>query len=342
MAAARWLLIAAGLAVIGYLFVQIGPSLVWDALSSLSWWLPVLLVFPACVIVLLDTLAWRFTFTTPPKFRTLLAVRLAGDAVNLSTPTASVGGEPVKAYLLRAEVPLQDGFASVIADKTTLVAAQVVLLAVGLLAGLGLLPLAHPLMRTMVGALVLETLCVGGFIVVQLAGVGSASGRLMAKLGMAPTLARQTVLEGLDRALRAMYGARRARILASLFCHFLASALETFEIYLVLRRLGIPISLTTSLTIGAFGSAARFFSFMIPASLGALEGAYVAIFAAFGIGGAVGLTCTIVRRLREILWVGAGFAVLTMGRSSPIDAVTARRSIRRRTLRSPEVTTERK
>ena len=46
---------------------------------------------------------------------------------------------------------------------------------------------------------------------------------------------------------------------------------------------------------------------MVPASLGALEGGNVAIFAAFGMGGAVALTYTLVRRLREILWVAAGF-----------------------------------
>ena len=46
---------------------------------------------------------------------------------------------------------------------------------------------------------------------------------------------------------------------------------------------------------------------MVPASLGALEGGNVAIFAAFDIGGAIALTYTLVRRLREIVWVAAGF-----------------------------------
>ena len=55
---------------------------------------------------------------------------------------------------------------------------------------------------------------------------------------------------------------------------------------------------------------------MIPASLGALEGANVAIFAAFSVGGAVGLACRLVRRLREIVWIGAGFALLSLGTAS--------------------------
>ena len=279
-------------------------------MRNLSWRLLIVLVFPACVVLLLDTLAWRFTFTMPPRLTPLLAVRLAGDAVNLGTPTASVGGEPLKAWLLRPAIPFHDGLAAVIADKTTLVVSQVVLLAVGLLAGLFLLPLMNPLMVTMVGLLILETVCVGGFVIVQMWGAVGGSGRLMARLGLAPT---QALLEGLDRSLRSTYAEHRPRLLASVFCHFLASVLETFEIYLVLHLLSIPISITAALAIGAFGSAARFFSFMIPASLGALEGANVAIFAAFGMGGAVGLTCTLVRRLREIVWIAAGFALLSLG-----------------------------
>jgi hypothetical protein len=52
--------------------------------------------------------------------------------VSLATPTMSVGGDPLKAYLLRPRLPLLDGFVSVIADKTPWW--QQVNLAVGLLA----------------------------------------------------------------------------------------------------------------------------------------------------------------------------------------------------------------
>ncbi len=311
-AAVRPLLFGAGLAVVGYLIWELGPGAVWDAFRRLSWRVLIVLVFPAWLFVLLDTLGWRLTFTRPPRsVLRLLAVRLAGDAVNLSTPTASVGGEPVKAFLLRPEVAPRDALASVIADKTTLVASQVMLLAVGLLAGLALLPLSHPLMLTMTGLLALEALCTGGFIVAQLGGVVGGGGRLMARLGMAPNVA-QAVLEGLDRALRSTYLERWPRLLGSVFYHFLATAMETLEIYLVVRLLAVPISVTAALGIGAFGSAVRFFSFMIPASLGALEGANVALFAAFGVAGTVGFTCTLVRRLREILWIAVGFAALSL------------------------------
>ena len=53
----------------------------------------------------------------------------------------------------------------------------------------------------------------------------------------------------------------------------------------------------------------KFASFMVPASLGALEGGYV-VFEAFGLGATAGLTYVLVRRLREITWAVVGFLVL--------------------------------
>jgi uncharacterized membrane protein YbhN (UPF0104 family) len=49
---------------------------------------------------------------------------------------------------------------------------------------------------------------------------------------------------------------------------------------------------------------------MVPASLGALEGGYVAFFEAFGLGAAAGLSYVLVRRLREITWAVVGFLAL--------------------------------
>jgi glycosyltransferase 2 family protein len=318
LAALRPLLVLAGVLVIGYLVIHVGPAEIWTAFRVLSWRLLVLLVFPACVVVLVDTVAWRFTFLRPPhSFGRLFAVRLAGEAVNLGTPTASVGGEPVKAYLLRPEVALRDGLASVVVDKTTGVVSQVLLLLVGLLAGSVLLSVPRPLTLVMAGALAVEILCVAGFVMAQLRGVVGGGGRLLAKLRFPPSRERQASLEGMDRALRSIYVTNTRGLLASVLCHFLGFAVGTLEIYLVVQLLGIPVSLTTAFTIGAFSTVVKFFSFMVPASLGALEGGNVALFAAFGLPGAVGLTYTLVRRLREIAWIAAGFTALSLLSSRP-------------------------
>ena len=304
----RLSLVAAGILLIAYLTHRIGPDAIWDAFRRLSWGLVVVLIFPTCLAVVADTLAWRCTFMKPPRsFARLLGIRLAGDAVNLATPTASVGGDLVKAYLLRPGVSLRDGLASVIADKTTSVVCQVLALLVGLTITAALLPDADALLFATTTALGLEVLCAIGFVVAQLRGVIGGGGRLMAKFAKSPSPEGQAVLDGMDRALKSLYVERARGVILSVLWHFVGFAVGTIEIYLVVRLLGVPVSMPVAFAIGALGTAVKFFTFMVPASLGALEGGNVAIFTAFGLGGTVGLTYTLVRRLRELVWIAAGF-----------------------------------
>jgi uncharacterized protein (TIRG00374 family) len=308
----RALLIAAGLGVVGYLVVQIGVATVWAALQTLSWWLLLIVVFPTALVAVLDTLAWRATIPGPAgSFPRLFGVRAAGDALNLGTPTASVGGDPVKAVLLGPGVPLGAGLASVIADKTTGVIAQTLILLVALAASHATSTGTAAVRATMLGLLALQILCVGGFVAVQLGGVAGFGGRLLARSGLG-RVAGAATLHQLDAGLRSLYLRQPRRVLASVSWHFLAFAASTLEIYLVLRLLDIPVSPGTAFTVGALGTAVKFVSFMVPGSLGVLEGSNAAIFAAFGLGGAAGLTYSLVRRLREVVWIAAGFAALSL------------------------------
>ena len=62
-------------------------------------------------------------------------------------------------------------------------------------------------------------------------------------------------------------------------------AVGGLEIYIVVRLSGIPVDLGTSFVLEALSTAVRFATFMIPGSLGALEGGNVAAFALFGLPG---------------------------------------------------------
>src|SRR5262249_55971183 len=64
--------------------------------------------------------------------RSLYLVRMAGEAVNGFTPTATVGGEPVKAHLLRAfGVSGSEAMATVVVARTALVASQAAFVTAG-------------------------------------------------------------------------------------------------------------------------------------------------------------------------------------------------------------------
>jgi glycosyltransferase 2 family protein len=84
----------------------------------------------------LEALGWQLTLGSHARkvgFMRVFAIRMAGETVNVTTPTAYVGGEPLKAYLLkRYGVPMVDGLASVITAKTTMTLAQVLFILLGL------------------------------------------------------------------------------------------------------------------------------------------------------------------------------------------------------------------
>jgi uncharacterized protein (TIRG00374 family) len=316
----RPLLLIGGLAFVGYMTWELGPGRIGEILHALSWRLVIMLAFPYSVSTTLDTMAWRFAIVSRPvPLAALWAARLAGEAVNATTPTASVGGEPLKAYLVRRWVPLPEGLASVVVDKTTMVVGQGCFLAGGLVLGTLLVPLSAPVMTAMVVLLAVETLAVGGFVLVQLQGLAGRSGRILRRFGVGPGADRQDALEGVDRSLRRFYREQPRRLAAAVALHLFAYVVGSLEIYLVLTFLDIPVTLLTAMVIESFGAAVKFASFMVPGSLGALEGGNVAIFAAFGLGGVVGLSYTLIRRLREVIWVLIGLAALARfsGRPAP-------------------------
>ena len=312
----RWLrplLVLTGLAVVAYLIAQIGPTAIWSSFVRLGWRLPLVLAFPYVLAAVVDTLAWRLLLSGPVPFGLIFRARLAGEAVNLATPTMAVGGEPLKAYLLRPRVRLLDGFVSVIADKTTIVAGQILFLAAGLLAARTLTPLSGRLMPIMTGLLAIEVLAIGGFALVQANRGLGGGGRILGRMGARIGVGGAGYLEGLgdlDRALATLYRSGRRRLAASAVVHALAWASGGLEIYIVLRLLGTEVPLLTALIIESFASGVKFASFMVPASLGALEGGYVAFFEAFGLTATGGLAFVLVRRLREMTWAGVGFLAL--------------------------------
>jgi putative membrane protein len=314
----RPLLLAVGLAVVAWLVWDLGPAAVWEAIHTLSWRLGLVVLFPFCVTVAFDTLGWRvLLLECRVPWGTLAAARLAGEAVNLLTPTASVGGEPLKAYLVRDRLPLALGLASVVVDKTTVVMGQAAFIAAGLAVALLALEPSKTVTIAMAALLAAEIIGVGGFALVQTRGGITGAGRILHRLGVGRAESHRELLREVDGRLGRLYRERRARVLLSALLHTLGWAVGGLEIYLVLTLAGIPVSFATALVLEAAGCAVRFATFMIPGSLGALEGGNVAIFAAFGLPGAAGLSFSLVRRLREATWALAGLGALAGFKSRP-------------------------
>ncbi len=323
MRTTRFVLLLLGMALCGVLWWRIGLGDVVTACAALSWRLPLLLCFPASLMVTCDTLGWRFAFRRDlVPLGTLVSVRLAGEAFNIATPTASVGGEAVKAWLLRPYLPLSESLPSVVIAKTTITIGQTLFLLLGVLVAGSILPTGSVLLGGMRWLLALECVATAGFVVVQVLGATGRMGRVLQRLGPLGALDRPRLFGQIDQTLAHFYRHEPRRLSLSVGWHFAGWVLGILESYLILHALGFPVSFGTATVVDAFGSGIGFATFLIPARLGAQEAGDVAIFTALGFGAPAGLAFSLVRRLREGLWAGIGLLALSLLKR-PVDPILA-------------------
>jgi glycosyltransferase 2 family protein len=284
----RVLLLVAGVAFLAILVAHNDPAEIFASMRRLAWRLAIVVCFPFSLITLFDTLGWRFAFRRDRvPFRTLVGARLAGEAFNLTTPTAALGGEAVKTWLLRGRAPFAENLSSVIIAKTTILIAQGIFLFVGVVVAWIAVASDSTVLHAMLWLLLVEVVAVGGFAAAQAAGLFSWG--------------------GVARDLASFYRQEPRRLSLSIAFHLVAWLLGVVEAYLMLQFLGVDVSLATATVIEAFATAIRFATFVIPSSVGVLEGGLAATFAALGLGSTIGISFGLVRRVREIAWVAVGF-----------------------------------
>ncbi len=320
-------MLAVGLFVLGGLIWHIGPSQIARTAEHIGLVPFGIILTPLLVVYCLDTYGWWLTLGPWARrvgFVRLFMVRMSGEAINVTTPTAMLGGEPLKAYLLtRYDVPMVEGLASVVVTKTIMVLAQILfmLLGIGLLwwvVGGGV----YSVLAAWV-SLGLLGFAVFLFVVIQRYGIG------MGLLTLAETfrirsrwlVARRPQLLELDRTVRHFYRRRRRAFAQSLGVHFVAWLTESFEVYAILYFLGAETGWLVSLSLAAIAVLIKGATSFIPGGLGAQEGGYLFLLMALGYGELTGITFAVVRRIREIIWVLVGLVFLAVLRGkAPLNA----------------------
>ena len=284
-------------------------------LQELGWRAPLVLV-PYLIVNIFDTTGWRRTLPRDVAkrvpFFALYLTRMAGEAVNSLTPTAAIGGEPVKAHLLRAwGVPAPDSIASVVIAKTALTVSQITFVLIGLAA------LFDRLERRAAGAVWLSLLLAVAvaftvFVVrLQRRGPVVTVWRWLHKImPNAPIVARlEAKAEAIDERLSEFYVERAAFRSAALW-HLGGWLLGVFEVWLFMALIGEPIALSEALIIEALAQPIRAAALFIPGGLGAQEIGGVALCKFLGIPEAAGVTLWLLKRARELVFDGVGVLYL--------------------------------
>lgn len=311
---ANVLFLSLGSALFAFLIYRVGPAAIYAHLNELGWRLPVAFL-PYLLVYLLDTWGWKSTLdekVSKLPFAQLFSIRMAGESINYLTPLSYLCGEPVKASLLKRHgIPLDQGLASVVLAKTVMTLAQLVFVLVGIALALrqaedGLI------LDVAAGVAALGALILAFLLVAQQRGLFSGLLKLIRKLPV--KLDRLDGMEedfrSLDRNISNFYIQNRKGFALSFLFHLAGWLVGGFEVYLVLRFLGIPIGLSTALAIEALTTVAKAAAFFIPAGLGTQEGGNILIFLAFTLSPQAGMTFSLVRRARELIWAALGLLVL--------------------------------
>lgn len=315
--------LAVGAAILAGTLWVVGIDAVVRDLGLIGWGLVVILLVEG-LSVALSTGAWALAFPTGARTVSggrLLAARLAGDAINYLTPTATVGGELLRVRLLGPDVPTSLRWASVSVAKVGQSVAQAVFIFLGLALVLTRLTERGPILGWL---LVVAAVAAGAAFVrtVRRGFWATACGALgRVRLGWCLPASWAEPGRKLDAALTRL---GPWRVAASLGCFVVGWAVGAAEIYLILRWVGGAVDWQTALALETGSVLVDGMLFFVPAKVGTQEGSKVVLFAALGLSPARGLTVGVVRRIRELTYAGLGLIALGWLSARPTPAGPSR------------------
>jgi glycosyltransferase 2 family protein len=308
-----WALAAGGVLLLGVLVWQAGPRQLLAHVRSLGPWAPLVLM-PYAVAAAFDAAGWAATFARRrPSFALLYVVRVVGEALNNVTPTAYLGGEPVKAYLLRRfGVPLAEGVASVILAKTALTIAQIAFVILGIALyclrdGVTTVDVALFGAAALAGAAVIALLIrwqQRGLV----ASIVALGRRVFPRARLLDRLAARA--DEIDQRLHAFYSARPAAAVASVVLHLAGWIAGAGEVWVIMLLIGHPVSWIDALIIEALAQPARLVGVVVPATIGVQEAGGMIIFSLLGLAPELGLTLMLLKRVREIVYSLLGLVIM--------------------------------
>jgi len=308
-------LLGVGVALLAFMIYQIGPGNIIQEFDKLGFY-GLLVLVPYFFVYLFDALAWQLTLGDKARdvvFSKYFFIRTAGEAVNNITPSAYMGGEPVKAYLLQKHgIPMTDGLASVVIAKTTVVIAQILFVLLGVSIALLGQPSNYELLYGAVLVIVFLAAAMTFLIFVQRRGMFFGALRLLEGLRIPAGFLkrREDQLKIIDSIILKFYAQHRTALFFSLLFFFLGWLVGSLEIYWLVRFLDLPIDLPAAVTLEALTTVVRAAVFFIPGSLGVQEGGNILLFAAYGFSPVTAMTFSIIRRVREAIWIGIGLLYL--------------------------------
>jgi putative membrane protein len=298
-----YLLVAGGAALFTFLLIHQGAPQVIAAFASAQWWIAAVVLYHLAIPVLLDALAWWSLFPRSERLALweLLWMRWIGESVSTLVPSASVGGDVVRARLAALDgVPIPTAAASVLVDITLGVFVQIGFTLLGLTLIVTATGHQNFVRPTLIGA-VIGVLAILGFYFVQRLGMFRFIGKMISRLANADDW-HSLVHSGhtLDEAIRRQY-ARRSGVVGCCAWTGTSLLLGSGEIWIALHALGLHATMVNAVILQSMVLTIRSAMFPVPGALGVQEGGYVIVGNLLGIPGDAAFALSLIARVRELI-----------------------------------------
>lgn len=319
-----------------FAFQQVGPQEIQEALFLFpKEGLAVAIAVNFLAVFLIGSYRWQLVLKAqncPISFWKVMRAKMAGFTLSYITPAALVGGEPVRAYMVKEESKCgwEKSFASVIIDQTVFFASLFFAMI------LGFLFLADHF------SLPAEVFYAFGIIF-----IGSASlfylfyrklvNRSAGEQAFFTFIIHKTRLDRLgfvkkklhnvdaaEKIMEKFFREEKKYVLAVVLLALFEAFLDILVISIICFYLGQDVGFSKSLGVFFFLTLANFFP--IPGSLGSFEMALTFVFGLLGIGKEIGLAFSLISRLINIIFCVAGgfalayFSIKTVSNSFSLEA----------------------
>lgn len=312
-----------GVSLLGYLVVRAGVANIVQHAKEVGWGLALVFLLGG-VAHLVKTWAWRLTFQCDLSKVSLarsFALRLISEAAAMFGLPGQVLGEATRVSLLGPTVPVANRISAATLDRGLYTATAAMVSVAGMLVAIVILPLSHSwrLYALLFAGIVALSLLVAAVAVLKRWPFLSAAARALGRFpGLKTWLDREeSVVESAEKNLLGFYHEAPKAFWAALTLNLVSQGLAVMEVYLLLRFMGVGISLLGAFVLEAFTKFINVIGAINPGNVGTYEGGNMIVTKLFGVTSAAGLTLGLCRRARTLFWAAIGaLCLIGMSKSS--------------------------
>ncbi|MCK9156047.1 MAG: flippase-like domain-containing protein [Paludibacteraceae bacterium] len=300
---------------------EIGISIILDNLKQTGWWfLPILLVW--AVAYALNTVSTLLIFKdgSPEsrniKFPMLYKITISSFAINSATPIGLAGGEPYKIMELKQYIGVTKATSSVILFSMMHIVAHCFFWMISVLLAVLYIPMKDGWTTLLISIFIV---CIALTYIFFMGYRKGLAMKCMNFLGKVPFLKKRIMnirdenkekIEIIDQQIASLHGKHKRRFYLALGNELFIRIFTCAEIYFCFMALGHPTSYINCILIMAFASLFANILFFSPMQLGTREGGFMIIFSALGFTSAFGISISFVTRIRELIWMFFGMAIM--------------------------------